>query len=129
MTSLEKYKDEILNCNNPRADFCSNFIKPKILHTKEKNCDTIGCAFCKLISTIWLAEEYKEPEEPDVDWSKVPVDTKIYIKKFEGETWKRRYFAKYENGKVYTWSGGSTSWSCEEKEKTHWKYAKLEEVE
>ena len=63
-----------------------------------------------------------------VDWSKVPLDTKIYVKDYEIDKWTPRYFAKYENGKVYAWSGGGTSWSCGESN-MHWKYAKLAEVE
>ena len=68
--------------------------------------------------------------EPEVDWSKVEVDTPILVKGFENE-WYRRHFAKYENGKVYAWDAGLTSWSSEGNEWciTEWEYAKLTEVE
>lgn len=46
-----------------------------------------------------------------VDWSKVEVDTPIFVKNRSENVWKCRYFAKYEDGKVYTWCGGRTSWS------------------
>lgn len=46
-----------------------------------------------------------------VDWSKVEVDTPIFVRNRIEDTWKCRYFAKYEDGKVYTWCGGRTSWS------------------
>lgn len=46
-----------------------------------------------------------------VDWSKVEVDTPIFVRNGIEDTWKCRYFAKYEDGKVYTWCGGRTSWS------------------
>ena len=37
-----------------------------------------------------------------VDWSKVPVDTKILVSDYDDTSvWIRRYFAKYENGIVY----------------------------
>lgn len=44
-----------------------------------------------------------------VDWSKVPVDTKVYA--YCGDTVQQRHFARYEDGKVCTWIHGCTSWS------------------
>ena len=44
-------------------------------------------------------------------WDDVAVDTKVLVRNNEGETWRYRYFAKYENGQVYTFDGGGTSWS------------------
>lgn len=61
-----------------------------------------------------------------IDWEKVEVDTPIFVKNVDNETWKCRYFAKYENGKVYAWIEGKTSWSnriCDEP--SYWKIAKL----
>lgn len=61
-----------------------------------------------------------------VDWSKVEVDTPILVKNRIKDVWNCRYFAKYEDGKVYTWCGGRTSWSnviCYEP--VNWKYAEL----
>ena len=75
-----------------------------------------------------LAEGEKECEEPKVDWSKVEVDTPILVRDFEGSDWFRRHFAKYENGTVYAWDGGDTSWSGGDV-MTMWKYAKLAENE
>lgn len=46
-----------------------------------------------------------------VDWSKVEVDTPIFVRNSITETWKCRYFAEYKDGKVYTWRDGKTSWS------------------
>ena len=122
MKNYEKYGNEIIKCDGD--GFCTSFIKPKILKPMGKECSNIGCGYCHMLMSIWFMDEYKEPE---VDWSKVPVDTKIYIKNFEGEMWDRRHFAKYENGRVYAWSGGGTSWSCEEQEMADWEYAKLAE--
>ena len=72
-------------------------------------------------------EEYEEPEEPEVDWSKVEVDTPILVKNSEDEEWRKRHFAKYKNGNVYAWSDGLTSWTAYDK--MVWKYAKLAEDE
>ena len=46
-----------------------------------------------------------------VDWSKVKVDTPIFVRNSIAEAWKCRYFAEYKDGKVYTWRDGKTSWS------------------
>ena len=63
--------------------------------------------------------------EEDIDWSKVPVDTKIIISN-DNKDWNRRHFAKYENGRVYTWTWGKTSFTANSNEDvTDWEYAKL----
>ena len=63
--------------------------------------------------------------EEVVDWSKVPVDTKILVKDTIERKWHKRYFAKYEDGVVYTWHNGCTSFTTEET--TQWDCAKLYE--
>lgn len=65
-----------------------------------------------------------------IDWSKVPVDTPILVRDFEHLNWERRYFAKAQNGKVFAWDGGATSWSANNNKYcfTSWQYAKLAEV-
>lgn len=61
-----------------------------------------------------------------VDWSKVEVDTPIFVRNRIEDMWKCRYFAKYEDGKVYTWCGGRTSWSnVIAYEPVNWNYAEL----
>lgn len=61
-----------------------------------------------------------------VDWSKVAVDTPIFVRNSIEEIWKCRYFAMYENGEVYAWQLGRTSWSNVIKNSPiAWKYAKL----
>lgn len=61
-----------------------------------------------------------------VDWSKVEVDTPIFVRMSNEEVWKCRYFAMYEDGEVYAWQLGRTSWSNVKKNSPiAWKYAKL----
>ena len=55
-----------------------------------------------------------------VEWNKVPVDTPIIIETINGVV--RRYFAKFEGGKVYYFCYGATSWS-------NWNADVLTEVE
>ena len=77
---------------------------------------------------LWLLEEYKEPE---VDWSKVEVDTPILVRRSDNEEWNKRYFAGYGNdGCIYAWSNGCTSWTAyNNSDVTEWEYAKLAESE
>ena len=69
--------------------------------------------------------------EEVVDWSKVPVDTKILVSNCingAGEVieWRKRYFAKYENGKIYAWNDGVTSFSVDSDDLcTRWDFVKL----
>lgn len=76
---------------------------------------------CKTLAKQWLDEEYK------TDWSKVPVDTPILVKDSEFAEWRRRYFAEYENGKVFAWADGLTSWSARGANRVSWEYARLYE--
>lgn len=80
-----------------------------------------NCIYTKL---EWLQAEYKEPE---VDWSKVEVDTPIYVRDYERNEWVPRHFAKYEDGEVYAWLGGMTSFTGGHIPIEAWTYAKLAE--
>lgn len=53
---------------------------------------------------------------PPTDWSKVEVDAKILVSNSKDRFWYKRHFAKFEDGKVYTWMDGETSWSSEDDE-------------
>lgn len=122
MKNYEKYADEI---REYKGDcFCADFVKPNIL--KSDHCES-DCTKCRMLQAIWLLEDYKEPE---VDWSKVEVDTPILVRTVEWAEWTRRYFAKYEDGIVYVWNLGRTSWSATyDKDVSAWPYAKLAESE
>lgn len=124
MKNYEKYADEIMNIKS-QAGWCDSFAKPKILAPLGRSCGNTACGNCTVLALMWSLEDY---EEPEVDWSKVEVDTPILVRDFEGSDWFRRHFAKYENGTVYAWDGGDTSWSGGDV-MTAWKHAKLAESE
>ena len=120
MTNKEKYAEDLHNI------FLDSFGVDK--ENKPFRCPTFcsgQCQFynnktdCKTLAKQWLDEEYK------TDWSKVPVDTPILVRDNEHEEWRRRHFAKYENGKVFTWANGLTSWSRGDTICADWKYARL----
>ena len=120
MKNKEKYAEEIKNYN--QRSFCKDFIRPIILG--KANCYN-QCEQCRMLQLLWLDEEYTEPE---VDWSKVEVDTPILVKDFENEEWRDRYFARYENETIYVWGDGRTSWSAyDNSDVDSWEYVKLAE--
>ena len=123
MKNYEKYADEIRKYKGD--NFCTEFIKPHIL--KKNSCCGVDCVRCCMLQMIWLLEDYEEPEEPETDWSKIEVDTPILVKDREDGDWLKRYFAKYEDGYVYAWGNGCTSWNADN---TYaWNHTKLAEGE
>lgn len=74
-----------------------------------------------------LEEEPKEEpkEEQGINWSKVPVDAKIFVKNNNDPAWYCRHFARYEHGKVYAWLLGKTSFTTSEEQS--WDCAELAE--
>ena len=77
-------------------------------------------------SELALVDIVNSEFEEYLDWSKVPVDTKILVSD-DGERWTRRYFAKYENGRVYAFYDGATSFTGSNESLLGWEYAKLYE--
>ena len=116
MKNYEKYEEKIREYKG--ETFCADFVQPYIL--KQDDCCGMDCGQCNMISLIWLMKEY---EEPEVDWSKIKVDTPILVRQGKNGEWLERHFAKYENGDVYAWVDGQTSWTGADEIK--WKYAKL----
>ena len=123
MKNFEKYEDEIRKFKD--GNFCEEFVIPHIL--KSDSCAYLFCSDCARRQMLWFVEEY---EEPEVDWSQVEVDTPILVRDSENTEWLKKYFAKYENGQVYVWNLGRTSWTApNDKSVSAWPYAKLAESE
>lgn len=51
-------------------------------------------------------------EVPAVDWSKVEVDTPMWMRTFGEGPWHKRHFHKFEGGRVHYWPNGYTSFTC-----------------
>lgn len=123
MKNKEKYKNEIFKkwssvCGK---DFCDDFVAPVILKKyglyccDDNDCDPyhgtkLLCTQCQIIQSLWLEEEYDETENA-IDWTKVEKDTPVYVKRKNEIDWKRRYFSHYEDGVIYCFPVGQTSWS------------------
>lgn len=107
-------------------------------------CDEVECADCCLNNkdscttletinpqkAIKKVQEWHKENTLKVDWSKVPVDTPIWVWEDGYEDSKvKRHFAKFEDGKIYVWNDGKTSWTVKEKAKhvSKWGNAELAE--
>ena len=124
MLNKEKFKDDIVEIACKGYDFA-------LKAGKVVNCQNTDCWECNFSSHIdgvcctvnrknWANSEYEEY----VDWSKVPVDTKILVRDHENVPWSPRHFSRIEQGRVYTFSYGRTSFTSRGKE-CCWRYAKL----
>lgn len=126
MTNAEKNFGKVMHF---AAEIMNTFGVDK--NGKMQSCKSIHCSECILNDKSkicaekrmeWLKDEYVELS---VDWSKVPVDTKILVAEYQDEEWYKVHFAKYENGNVYAWINGETSYTTDIIE--YWEYAKLAE--
>ncbi len=131
MTNREKYAERILDIAVSGHSFAIN------RNGEVSSCGKVPCNECifrknKVIDSScreklkeWSEQEYVEPT---VDWSKVPVDTKILVRDSEDGRWKRRHFARYENNMIFAWDSGCTSYPANGYYNVStWKYAKLAE--
>lgn len=141
MLNIEKFKNELVRLgviNVDRLGFYQNGNLTDCNYTHCSNCKKVLMEqaniteeefykeSCRKNILKWLLSEYKEPE---VDWSKVKVDTPIYVRCSDDEKWVPRYFAKFEDGRVYAWSDGTTSFTTPIAGAVDWEYAKLAESE
>lgn len=126
MTNKKKYAQEIL-------DIVCDGSNVAIIDNMPCHCNTYNCDICQLHAphsncnvnfAEWCKKEYQK-----VDWSKVPKDTKVYVRDSENEQWKPRYFAKYDEytDSVMTYENGATSWSGLSDCLNIWSYVKLAE--
>ena len=82
----------------------------------------------EVLSDRYASQIIRMEFEEVVDWSWVPVDTKVLVSD-DGKEWYRRHFAKYEDGKVYCFNDGYTSFTIVNyaylSNATPWEYCKL----
>lgn len=127
MTNYEKFKKIIEEHWNDREEISVINGEPRRCSEGSDNwcqmCQFNSSSNCSIALQRWLVSEYKKPE---VDWSKVPVDTPILVSNFsEDSPIHRRYFAGIVDGKICAYHTGCTSWSGENQNVTPWGYAKL----
>ena len=116
MLNKEKYAKEILDI------LCQDGVNHAVIDNIPVKCLDTECHRCQFYDTYcvgafvkWANSEYKERE---IDWSKVPVDTPIYVwDNYEDKIYKRkRYFAEYDtnNDKIIAFTEGQTSWTSDQ---------------
>lgn len=131
MTNREKYAEQILDIattgHSIAIDKKGNFYKCSELECEDcifSRCEQDNC-YCGEKIKKWSEQEYVEPP---IDWSKVPVDTKVFVRDSDSESWYPRYFARFKNGGIFTWANGTTSFSAKGfDDVTWWRQGKLAE--
>ena len=113
MKNREKYAAELMEIAISGKMVAIVNGKPVACSNAPVNCEGCPCNDRQNMLCVrrrireWAESEY---EEPSVDWSKVPVDTKVLVLDENGE-WLHRHFCRYENDMVYVYGYGCTSWS------------------
>lgn len=141
MKNREKYREEIIKAIKSRetCEFMNDTVIPEFIGSKTDSkciCEMGDCRACLIRFTLWLDEEYMEPQKPEVDWSNVPVDTLVRVRDNEDDEWLLRYFDSFEDESFSSMSGhnyrvfadGATSVTGRDYVE-QWKYCELEEDE
>ena len=138
MKNREKYKNELVDAIKKDGNICEFMIKHGVSQMFGKDtesfCGEMECPSCTTALQIWLDEEYEEPPKPEVDWSKVPVDTLVRVRNSKDDKWLLRYFHLYcedavalkYNRKYKTFDRGATSKTCVYPYES-WRYCELVE--
>lgn len=115
MKNREKYADFLIECAI-RGTGVSVSKNGKLYGCTDLECE--DCIFndppinCEEMTRKWADAEY---EEPEIDWRKVPVDTKMYVRNDLMDKWIPRYFSGKTDiqGEPLVFVGGTTSFSCD----------------
>ena len=136
MKNREKYKNELMDVIKMDGNTCGFVIKHEVTRMfgteMESFCGETDCNACGTALQLWLDEEYEEPPKPEVDWSKVPVDTLVRVRDGEDEEWILRYFKGINEDSLRrryeAWESGATSKTADDCTE-YWKYCELAEEE
>lgn len=131
MKNREKYKNELMDVVNKEGNICEFMIKHGVSKMFGKDmesfCGETECTSCHTALQLWLDEEY---EEPEVDWSKVPVDTLVRVWDNRAYECVLRYFKGIDDSnptrKYVAWAKGATSVTAYG-QVTHWKHCEMVE--
>lgn len=137
MKNREKFREDILSWakngkGNAQAycEFVRKNMIPKLTDCTDGGCAGLTCTCCRAIFSVWLDENFEEPPKPEVDWSKVPVDTLVRVREREDEDWLLRYFKgindKQLRRRYEAWESGATSKTANGKYLC-WNYCELVE--
>jgi hypothetical protein len=109
MTNREKNENKIMEIlfktgvhpalTNKGLTECCHNCKSCLYHIEEEICDKAFVHWC-------------EEEVPEIDWSRVPIDTKVLVSDSESGPWRAAHFAKPLSGLVVVFNFGKTSWTA-----------------
>lgn len=134
MKNREKYKNELIKVIKMDGRICGFVKKHGVFQMFGKDlesfCGETSCVTCGTALQLWLDEEY---EEPEVDWTKVPVDTLVRVRDREEQEWILMYYKGISDcdraHRYMTWCDGATSKTACGGEYMMWKYCELVEDE
>lgn len=101
MTNYEKYKELVISCV-----LNENICELAYEAYGDKSCAGRACTECRKFIEEWLNREYIK-----IDWSKVEVDTPVFIEDEDEEGTICRHFSGYRHGHVFVYANGQTSWT------------------
>ena len=128
MLNKEKYAKEIIEiaCKGDCIGMKNGVLCPCDAINSCKLCDFCNEeTLCKESIKKWANSEYKERE---IDWSKVPVDTPIYVWDKDNYNNKLpRHFASFNHDTIGAFTDGQTSWTMDDKydDIVYWKNAEI----
>lgn len=110
---------------NLKHKSCTECSVDKIYRKPSNTLNTLLCLIDGISESSM--SEYLVWERLEVDWSKVPVDTKVLCWD-NGDTVKnRRYFANFEDDVLHAFDFGKTSWTQEDSNLIDWDHMELAE--
>ena len=102
--NFETLKNKVFNDDKEATPFICKDIK-----------NAASFAAAEFIQVAAMAQKFiassEKNNQKEVDWSKVKVDTPVLVRSCETDSWHKRHFAKYEDGEVYVFASGFTSWT------------------
>jgi hypothetical protein len=129
-TNYEHYKDELIKLLLLEHTLC-DFKRKNVLKVTQCSAPNIPCEECDKRVREWFNQPYEEPVI-EIDWSRVPVDTPVYVSNNINPPSKYndcRYlkiFDKAYDVPFIVWSGGKTSFtSSHENDVVHYQYCTL----
>lgn len=146
MKNREKHRDELREllreplvkgaANTTICGFIRDNVWPSFLTNEEIEQSVCGsnlyCDDCTRAFSFWLDEEYEEPPKPEVDWSRIPVDTLVQVRDRDDEEWTLKYFKNIDDElpahRYVTWEDGATSKTAYGYTE-HWTFCELVEDE
>jgi hypothetical protein len=128
MKNREKYAEQLVDIFLSEDSMGIDKNTKQVRACKEMSC--FACVFQtgKNVDCFENAKDWAEKDCEETDWTKIPVDAKVFVRNKPHGEWLERYFAFSGNGIPYVFNNGKTSISCQNANAiTAWKYTRLAE--